>query len=572
MNRYNQPQSSQFMNTYVAPPLEIMQQALAQKQSQYDHVKEYTRQFNDNLTGLEVTGNSAANYLSGVQDKFGKVLEELKGQDLLDPTNQKKLDAVVNEISNDKQLKTHLAVNSKVKEWKENYDNLVKENGINDANVWKYKDALTKYGETGIADPILGETSINKAADRFKEFSSFYDQLHASGGDVVNFLKGSENGRSSAIAYNSSVEGISNQDVHNQMERVIDMARNTPAGQEVLREYEMLMHRNGQDVTNDGAMRYLKQNVLNAGLGKVYSKTSNNLSVALNKDRDEKQESVFPILTAKINGPSSSTSNVAEYDDNGMLVLKDGSLTAKLGASLEAMMELPMSEWFDKIPEVYKNAKGADQREFVATTAAHKLAAAANKMTDKELAEHQSRPIQFKAQTLSKDDSERLNRQLLSGGMGNFLNFGAYDPTSGKTTDAKSALIKILGDQGISADESNLLEVMSKAHIKPEIISKVNSNNPMSPLVYQISVGGLPLYIDPTQGNRELILDMHERGNITEKDIHNYMDAKLHHYKYQTDEINENGKKGLLVNYVVEENLDGQKGTRTESKFVPLPE
>jgi hypothetical protein len=583
MNRFNQAQQSEFMNTYVAPPLEMMHEVLKHKQQQYDYQKALGKAANDQLTGLSVYGEAATSHLTGVQGKFQSVLEELKGKDLLDPTNQKKLDEAINSISKDKDLATHVSANKKISEYMDNKGKLIAENGLVDANVYAYEKALQQYAKTGQVSGILSQTNIPKGVDRFKELNKFYSMLKPDSSEGVSYLSGTSGDTHGNIAYETKTSGISRRKTSQTTEDILQLAAADPVGQELFREHEMYMDMQGKESTYEGKMQYLREQLMSVGKQHEYVNQSSGLAAALNTKRTEKREEGFslPGITTQAEGMPSSLTSSFKYTKDGKIVIdNEADLSTKFGKAINALMTSDSNNMIHNTIKAWNTAKAPIDKKVAQEVIAIKHASKSMGLTEKEIVERGSMPVHFEYQGFNNKERENYTKYMLDGGISNLANFGVYNPKNQKNEEAAQSILESIKRQMPDAEgvddltPASVFGFIDKNKIPLSMVGRANSGNPISPALVQMRLGGEAVYIDLTSGNDpKMVQQLVQQGHITEQDIYNTKDAKLHYYGYISDVKEKDGKKQLQI-YHLEKSKDEQgnivEKASEKPKYIPL--
>lgn len=558
-NRFDQPLQGTVLNTHVAPPLELMHQALAMKQQQYDQRKLAAHSKMSELMGLEVYGEAATGYLSGVQDQFSGLLNELHGQDLLDPQNQKKLDMAIMGIAGDKELKRHLDTNLKVKEWMDSRDDLISKNKLVKANTYQYEKALDEYRATGKISDILSNTTISEGVDRYTELDKFYGQIKANGSESLAFLA---NEAGDKYAFEQGWSGISDSRIQQATMDVLKMAMAAPVGQELLREAEMI---HGNKYTPEIGAKYVAENLYNVGKQRVHETTKvDGAASAYNQRRKDKEVALSLISSSPLkNGPVDKNVTIgAEFDDNGNLVPKDLGVGGKIGEILKASFTEDLTTMIDLAPKIW-NDKGMtkENKEFTKQIMGIDAYAKEHGMSHKEVLDKQGEAIQREV-THNPKEYEQYNKILFGDGKGlsNIINYGIFDEAQGKNIQAREMIIRSLNNQGFDLDDdatvTDINNAVKEGNLQYQITGVVEAD-PISPMSLQMTLGNEFLQVDVTNGGTR-------NPGIKEEEyqarLEQHRTNKLVHQGYLVEEkYDDKGNRFIFKSY-----LDKQGGVKTD--------
>ena len=302
INRFYQPVQQQYVSQFIPENLQLMQNALNLKQSQYDKTQGKLDLYEDELLKQQaLSGTDKDVHLKGLRSDFEKQTEEFLGKDLADPNVARDVGKFLREFKNDPRV-------SKLNEGialKKKHDELVeKYKGVEDKYIpaldRQWLSAWDKYSNQTADEPMFA-ADLLRGSEVFKGGVDVYaakeekfanipedmvEQLRGiSDEDIISYYKTGQGGRST-----NKILGVAKTEFD-------DFLKEDAGRQQYLQFKEMY-----PDLSEKELDQKLWEDFLNTGLKRKSYKFTTTEASARNRNSDKKAESI----TAPVIQPNST--------------------------------------------------------------------------------------------------------------------------------------------------------------------------------------------------------------------------------------------------------------------------
>lgn len=288
ISRYYGPKPQEYVSQFIPENLQLMQNAINMKQSQYDQNKEKLDLYEDMLLKQEALPKYDTEVLKGIRSEFDKYNEELLGKDLADPAVARDVSRFVRNFQRDERLQKinqGLEVRKKYEELKNKYSQHEFQYAIeNDPMLRAYDNYLKQEGpdKKFAIDYIQGLDTFEVGVDTYKNKSRYFDNISEEGrqylqsigeGDLQTFYKNGWTGRTA-----ERIKEIADSEFNDYLR--------SPGGKQVARLF-LLDNPNmsREELTNELFTDFLATGMKRAGI-----KTTTGRAGALNSYNKKQQE------------------------------------------------------------------------------------------------------------------------------------------------------------------------------------------------------------------------------------------------------------------------------------------
>ncbi len=350
ITRFYNPSFAKYQSMFVPTelPVDLMVGALGAKQAQAD--KQAIKDIELGNWTQEALPGFDTKHVQGIKDELSQYSAESMKEDKTSPEYQRKYLNLVNKIKNDKGLEqvagsvaNYKTMTARRKALKEKGDNAWSPEMEADYQ-YRFNEYTKEDGKGFTGDIQLGDPNILEGKEHFTEAIKIFEHINADSNDFVKSL-------ADGTSYKNGFEGITNQKVKREAERLYDSWMQLDAGKQ---DYQRELQKRGyvdstfnalpkeeRDKINNEITKSTQNNFLDVGRTIVYGKTDTGLAEAKNKELayKRKQEEKFgsPAVTTVdgavkvVNDAITRDKNIAQYKkdiDRYQGIVDNGNATA----------------------------------------------------------------------------------------------------------------------------------------------------------------------------------------------------------------------------------------------------
>lgn len=311
VNRFTRPAQHNVVNTQILPRTELLLGALGQRQAKYDQQVERMESTIGTVSGYQVVGDVAKQYLKNKEDMLTEASSNLLSKDLADPSVKGEVNKLISDVANDPTLKLHLSAKASYDKYIEQYEELSKKGKLHENNLHFMNKAWQRYKSTGEFDESLANPIIPEAVDVVKERGNLVSMIKASGADALAYLE-------DGIAYKNRNSGVDVRRIEDAVQAQLLTYAQSAAGRQERTDYEVLVDKGFIDPSKTSFQKYLKEQVMSTARNYSYNQSSTNIDGALNQSRKEKLKKAEEAATELGYTPAFSSPNAKiKIDEQG---------------------------------------------------------------------------------------------------------------------------------------------------------------------------------------------------------------------------------------------------------------